>query len=115
MVAGYLALEGVLKEGMLDVPLWLHWAVFGTLLVLTPLYAYFRPAPEPLLTQRFAVLTALIAFAVWVFAMGGPFAVTWPDWYRPVFGSILLILTTLIIPVLEKLALNSPFFRRKPK
>jgi len=35
-----------------------------------------------------------------LFAMGGPFAAL--GWYKPVFGTVILVLVTLTIPVLEK-------------
>lgn len=38
------------------------------------------------------VLISTIAFVVWVFAIGGPFASL--DWYKPVYGGIALILVT---------------------
>jgi hypothetical protein len=72
IVAGYVAIAGILNEHNND-PLWVTWAVFGTL----------------------------------VFALGGPFAASFA-WYRPYFGSIVLILTTLIIPVMEGRILYSP-------
>lgn len=105
MVAGYLALDGILKQSMPDITLWIYWAVFGSMLVLTPLYIWFKPTVNSMLTcsARFRVVTGTVAFAVWVFALGGPFAATF-DWYRPVFGSLLLVITTLSIPVFEKIA-----------
>lgn len=94
-----------------DNPLWLYWAGFLGLLALTPLYALFRPSdPPPLLyasKSKLCAVLSTISFAVWVFAIGGPFAATWPLWYRPIYGSLLLILTTLTLPIVEKLALRT--------
>ncbi len=105
LIAAYLAVDGITKESALDAPLWLYWAIFGALLVLTPLYVIYRPATESVLTctRKFRALVGTLAFATWVFALGGPFAVTF-DWYRPVYGSLLLVIVTLTIPVLEKIA-----------
>lgn len=105
MVAGYLALDGILKQSMGDTALWIYWAMFGALLVLTPLYICFKPMDKTILkcSMRFRVVTGTLAFAVWVFALGGPFSATF-DWYRPLYGSLLLVITTLAIPVLEKIA-----------
>lgn len=107
LVAGYLALDGIIKQSIPDVGSinWIYWAVFASMLLLTPLYIFFKPSDSSVLqcTPRFRVITGSIAFVVWVFALGGPFAVTF-DWYRPVYGSLLLIITTLTIPVFEKIA-----------
>lgn len=105
MVAGYLALDGILKQSMPDITLWIYWAVFGSMLFLTPLYIWFKPTETTVLkcSARFRIVTGTLAFAVWVFALGGPFSATF-NWYRPVFGSLLLVITTLAIPVFEKIA-----------
>jgi hypothetical protein len=110
MVAGYLALDGILKQSTPDIKLWIYWAVFASLLFLTPLYIHFKPTENSALTcsARFRVITGTISFAVWVFALGGPFAATF-DWYRPLYGSLLLVITTLAIPVLEKIAKQLKF------
>ncbi len=105
LVGSYVCMDGILKEASVDKPLWLYWAIFGALLTLAPLYVLFRPTTNTVLkcTQKFRAITATVALTVWVFAMGGPFAITF-DWYRPVYGAVLLILTTLAIPVFEKIA-----------
>ncbi len=103
IVAAYVALDGILKEGAND-PVWLTWAVFLALLVLTPFYICYRKTDPPGLTfsKTFHWVASTVAFAVWVFALGGPFAVTFA-WYKPVYGSVLLIITTLTLPVLESI------------
>ena len=103
IVAGYVAIAGILTEHN-NQPLWLTWAVFGTLLALTPLYVCYKKTDPPGIawSKTFHWVTSCIAFTAWVFALGGPFAVTF-DWYRPVYGSVLLILTTLTLPVLESI------------
>lgn len=117
LVAAYLALEGILKETLSQTlfidPMWLYWGVFVALLVLTPLYVIYRPTHSDFTNHsvRFHAAAATVAFVVWVFALGGPFAITWPDIYRPVFGSLLLVITTLALPVIEKIAHKTPFFR----
>jgi hypothetical protein len=101
IVAAYVAIAGILQENN-NQPLWLTWSVFGTLLTLTPLYVCFiKTQPAGFISSKFFHwITSCLAFTVWVFALGGPFAATF-EWYRPYFGSVALILTTLIIPVLE--------------
>lgn len=108
IVAAFVALDGILKQGGND-PMWLSWAVFGALLVLTPFYiCYVKTTPPGIVaTKTFHWVASTVAFAVWVFALGGPFAVTF-DWYRPVLGSVLLIITTLALPVFESIFYKSP-------
>lgn len=107
IVAAFVALDGILKEGGND-PLWLSWAVFGALLVLTPFYiCYIKTTPPGIVTAKtFHWAASTFAFAVWVFALGGPFAVTFA-WYKPVFGTVLLIITTLALPVFESIFYKS--------
>jgi hypothetical protein len=106
MVAGYLALDGILKQNLADITPIIYWAVFIAMLALTPLYIWFRPGENALkqvCSLRYRAVSGTISFAVWVFALGGPFAVTFL-WYKPVYGSLLLIVTTLALPVFEKIA-----------
>ena len=104
IIGAYVTMDGVLKGTASDTPYWLYWAVAGACLVLAPLYVIYRPSQTSILkcTMRFRALTSSVAIAVWIFALGGPFA-TLP-WYRSVYGSILLVVTTLTIPVFEKIA-----------
>jgi hypothetical protein len=113
IVAGYVALDGMLKEQTYN-PLWLSWAVFAALLVLTPLYVcYIKTQPAGFVASKtFHWVASCWAFAVWVFALGGFVAVTFA-WYRPIFGTVLLILTTMALPVLES-CFYSPAASRLP-
>ncbi len=110
IVAAFVALDGVIRDPVTAHNLYLSWGVFIGLLILAPLYAVYRPSspPPPSLQAKrtFHAVAAMVAFTVWVFALGGPFATTWPDLYRPVYGTILLIFTTLIIPLFEKILLR---------
>lgn len=99
ILAAYIAISGITESN--NPPLWLSWGVFGALLALTPLYVcYVKTQPAGFVSSKmFHWITACLAFAAFVFAVGGPFATF--DWYQPYLGSVVLILTTLIIPVLE--------------
>jgi hypothetical protein len=99
ILAAYIAISGITESN--NPPLWLSWGVFGVLLALTPLYVcYVKTAPAGFVASKmFHWLTACLAFTAFVFAVGGPFATF--AWYQPYLGSVVLILTTLIIPVLE--------------
>lgn len=118
LVTAYMFLDGVLKEQTLNYQIPLYWVVFFAILILTPLYVLYRPTfivfwNEPP-SKAFHAIAATVSFVVWVFALGGPFEVTFPDIYRPFFGTVALVLTTLTIPVVERLALKSRFFNPQP-
>ncbi len=77
------------------------WIVFGASWILTPLYLWFatsRNAQRPLRSQ---IALATIAFPVWVFAIGGPFAEL--PWYAAnrYVASILLIFATTVFALYE--------------
>lgn len=103
IVAGWTALQGIIVDQAGNSPT-IQWIVFGVLLVLTPLYVcYIKTEPKGFtLNKIFFCFSSLLSFTVWVFALGGPFLAQWPKWYQPYLGSIALILTTLILPVLER-------------
>jgi hypothetical protein len=114
IVAAFIAIDGVLKQGGND-PHWLNWAVFGGLLVLAPFYIMFMKT-EPVgfsVAKLFHCFAAALAFTVWVFALGGPFALSF-SWYKPVLGSVLLIFTTLALPALENFFYSAPIGSNTP-
>jgi hypothetical protein len=104
IVAAYTALDGVIRQAATMNPQ-LYWIVFLALLVLTPLYTcYLKTEPSGISMQKvFPCIASIMSFVAWVFALGGPFAAAWPSWYQPVYGSVALILTTLLLPVLERI------------
>jgi hypothetical protein len=96
VIAVYLTLDSVLRSARNQIPLqlWL-WVIFAVLLVGTPLYLW-RVSK---VTKKGQLIISTIAFAVWVFALGGVFASQ--AWYRPVYGALLLPLYTFFVPVLS--------------
>jgi hypothetical protein len=95
IVAVYVGIDGVLRASTNVPVLALQWAVFVTLLAGTWLYL----ARVQKVTKRQQLLISTIAFAVWVFSIGGPFA-SFP-WYSPVYGAVLLPLYTFAVPIIE--------------
>lgn len=93
VVAVYLTLEGIVKSAA-DQQIWLLWVIFGLLLIGTPLYLW-RVAKVP---RKVQLSISTIAFAVWIFALGGPFASQ--TWYEPVYGAILLPIYTFFVPII---------------
>jgi len=96
LVAGYIFVLGVVKQltdaGEIKLFQWLLFVIFC---ILTPLYLW-RVQKVQKIQQH---IISLLSFVVWVFALGGPFALT--GWYYPVYGSILLPVFTLIVAIIE--------------
>ena len=103
IVAAYITIDGVLRSQTSN-PHWLPWSVFGALFILIPFYVVFMKSTPPGFTssRNFNVLASLFAYTIWVFALDGSFAQTFV-WYKPVYGSILLVITTLVMPIAERL------------
>jgi hypothetical protein len=75
------------------------WIAFGVGVILTALWTLKQtsePGKKPAVTQT---LISTGAFIVWVFALGGPFALL--DFYRPLYGTLLMILYTLVVPLIN--------------
>jgi hypothetical protein len=101
IVAAYLVAYNALAAAP-GVPLeTVLWIVVGVLTVVTPfwiLYAAADPAkPRPV----FQAVAAMLSFVIWVFALPqSPFAMQ--AWYQPVYGFLMLLLGTFLMPILEK-------------
>lgn len=96
LVAGYIFALGMMKKltetGEARV---LHWILFSIFLILTPLYLW-RVQKVQKISQH---IISAFSFAVWVFALGGPFALY--SWYNPVYGAVLLPVFTLTVAIVE--------------
>ncbi len=94
-VAAYVTLDGIIRssaEGSgLKVGLWVAFAVG---LVGTPLYLSRLQG----VTSRVQLLVSTVSFAIWVFAVGGAFALY--SWYQPWIASVVLVGFTFLIPAL---------------
>lgn len=101
VVGGWVAVTGILgADNAAEDPnkTSVQWISFGAFVLLAALWTYVQtrsPGKPPAVTQ---VLVSTLAFAVWVFALGGPFAEL--DWYRQHYGSITLIVFTLAVGAL---------------
>ncbi|NMC39184.1 MAG: hypothetical protein GYA41_12755 [Bacteroidales bacterium] len=96
LVAGYIFVSGAVS-GLTDQSesLLLKWILFAIFCILTPLYLW-RVQKVTRMQQH---MISLLSFAVWCFALGGPFASF--GWYDPVYGQVLLLVFTLIVAVWE--------------
>jgi hypothetical protein len=105
IVMAYISMDGILRT-CYNPNLWadrqmllkLLWIISAILTVLTPLWLW-RVMRVRRLSQLFI---STISVPVWLFALGGPFALL--DWYRPALGAIALPLYTLILPIISRSA-----------
>ncbi|QKQ77501.1 hypothetical protein [Nostoc sp. TCL240-02] len=99
IVGGWIATTGLIK-GAINIPintiLWILLVIFTGLTALYILKQTSEPK-KPLALKQTGIST--IAFIVWVFALGEPFDSL--SFYNPVYGSILLILYNLTIPLIN--------------
>lgn len=96
IVSAWVFVSSVINSSSDDLPkAVVLWIAFGCGVVLTALWTLkqtAQPKKPPAVKQT---LISTGAFAVWVFALGGPFvnlAV-----YRPLYGSLVLVLYTLLV------------------
>lgn len=101
IVMVYITVDGVLRASY-DPTVWadrqvlikLLWIIAGGLTVLTPLWLY-----RVMRVRRPSrLLISTLSVPVWLFALGGPFALY--RWYQPAFGAVVLPLYTLLVPVI---------------
>lgn len=73
------------------------WVVFGFLLLMTPVYLCKLQGVK----RWFQLFLSTLAFAVWVFAMGGPF-LHW-EWIvdNRIVGGLVLMAYTFVIPLID--------------
>lgn len=99
IVGGWIAITGLIKSAS-DIPtntiLWILLVIFTGLTAVYILKQTFEPK-KPLAIKQTSIST--IAFIVWVFALGEPFESL--SFYNPVYGSVLLILFNLTIPLVN--------------
>ena len=98
VVAAWVAVTGLVSSAR-DIPRQMMlWVAFGIGLILTAWWTWQQaamPGRRPPVTQA---IVSTGAFAVWVFALGGPFQDV-PG--REVYGSLLLILYTLVAALID--------------
>ena len=99
IVGGWIAMTGLIK-GASNIPtntiLWILFVIFIGLTAVYIIQQTFQPK-KPLAIKQTSIST--IAFMVWVFALGEPFNSL--SFYNPVYGSILLIVYNLTIPLIN--------------
>lgn len=139
IIAVYTAIIGALKKDLnsslppeKDVKT--YFIVFLIILVITPIWTYFAVIDNPKVTEPpskmkraiFHAAVALIAFVIWVYAIGDILFKSWlcgcyakntdglkcfdlSGKYNSVLGAVVLILFTgLAVPILERIILGKP-------
>jgi hypothetical protein len=104
IVGAFVFIDGIV--GTTSTDMYVRWAVFAVLLILTPVYIW-RVTNEPgkqIAKAQIAVST--VAFAVWVFTIGGPFAQY--SWYVSRYAAALLAIYTVAIPAILGISTGTP-------
>jgi hypothetical protein len=92
----YVSVEGLIRNAPANVPREkVLWVVFLFLLIATWIYL----ARVQHVNKKAQLVISTLAFAVWVFSLGGPFASF--SWYEPFYGALLLPLYTFGISALK--------------
>ena len=106
-IAAYLTLEGIIRSAANP---WLKPILLTIALVIgligTPLYL----RKFYCIDKRKQLVLSTLAFGVWVFAIGGVFAVM--SWYEPYFGSIVLVAFTFFVPLVGDYGQSEMLLRR---
>jgi hypothetical protein len=107
IVAAYVAAAAALEQAGDSIPLeTVLWIVSIVLFVLAPIWILIAAREPNMPAPVFQAVVAPIAFVAWVFALGGPFA--FQAWYQPVYGTLVIIFVTIVIPLAEKLFIKPP-------
>jgi len=99
VVGGWVAATSAIRSDASAPTNLLLWIAFGAGVVFTTFWTLKHtkmPKKRPAITQ--AVISTG-AFIVWVFALGEPFASL--PFYRPLYGSLLLVLYTLFVALIN--------------
>jgi len=94
VVALYIFLDGIVKSSA-DLPHWIYWGIF----CVGAAGAYLYLLRVAKVEKQVQLIISVVAFCVWAFALGGPFAQL--AWYKPVYGALLLPIYTFFVPMIE--------------
>ena len=98
VIAAWLALSGLLA-GRTTAKTDVLWAVFGVLVVITPISVLRATQEKGLPLARAQAMLSTVAFAVWVFAIGQPFSHY--GFYDASYGGAAIILFTLVSGLID--------------
>jgi hypothetical protein len=95
IVGAWVAVTGLINSATNVPRTTVFWITFIIGVVLTAIWTLrqtWEPKKSPAITQT---IISTGAFIIWVIALGGPFATL--EFYRPLYGSLLLVLYTLVV------------------
>lgn len=92
IIGAYLAIDGMTATIHDERKAVLSITIIG-LLIIIPFYLWFMFK----IRNKLQIIITMISFVVWVFSMGGPFLAY--EWYLHVYGSVTLVLWTLVVPL----------------
>jgi hypothetical protein len=98
VLAAWLALSGLLV-GRTTAKVGVLWAVFGVLIVVTPISVLRATRVKGLPPARAQAMLSTVAFAVWAFAIGQPFSHY--TFYDASYGGVAIILFTLVSGLID--------------
>lgn len=96
VVAAWTAVTGLVTADAQAPQSTLLWILFGIFILLTAGWTWKQTTGGGKLSPTIQILLSTVSFMVWVFALGGPFA-SLEGFYRPLYGSLALIIYTLAI------------------
>jgi hypothetical protein len=99
IVAAFLAIDGIVR-GSKGIGASTYWTVYAVLLVICLLWVKRTSDAQglPVAWRQIGVSTA--AFAIWTYAIGGPFEYARLASYNPALAGIVAILFTLAAPLI---------------
>ncbi|MEH2334376.1 hypothetical protein [Nostoc sp.] len=99
IVGGWIAITGLIKSATGIPTNTILWVLLIIFTVITAAYILQQTSERQKPPAVKQTIISSIAFLVWVFALGEPFSSL--SFYSPVYGSILLIICSLIIPLIN--------------
>jgi hypothetical protein len=94
VIALYITLDAMIRSSD-QIQAGVYWAVF--LFGILGTYLYLWRVQK--VNKQNQLLISVVAYCVWVFALGGPFVLL--NWYEPIYGGLLLPIFTFLIPIIE--------------
>lgn len=94
VVTLYVFLQAAVEQANTPDMLTLLWIIFGVMLAGTWVHLWRVEKVQ----NKVQLLISTVAFAVWVFALGGPFKHM--GWYEPIYGGILLPIYTFFVAMI---------------
>ena len=95
VVSVYVFVNGLVQNSTAADTTTIIWAVFGLMLIGTPLYLWRIEN----VTKKVQLGVSTGAFVVWAMAIGGAFLTI--AWYQPIYGQILLPIYTFFVAIIK--------------